>query len=108
MAREGVELVHDAPSAESLAEIPEVDFSRARARPNTYASRAAEAVAQIQYGRGRPKAGNEVGPTPARSLRLPQAAWDALEVEARAKRTTVHGLLRDLVVLHLERNRSRR
>jgi predicted DNA-binding ribbon-helix-helix protein len=42
-----------------------------------------------------------VGPTPTRSLRLPQVVWDALDQEAREKRTTVHALLRELVVDHL-------
>lgn len=108
IAREGVELVHEAPSSGSLAEMPEADFSRARVRRNPYASRAAEAVAALQYGRGRPRAGAEVGPTPARSLRLPESAWKALEAEARAKHTTVHALLRELVAVHLEAEDRRR
>ena len=111
IAREGLEIAHEGPSAGSLVEMPEADFSLARVRRNPYASRAAEAAAGIQYGKGRPRAGAEVGPTPARSLRLPQVVWDALESEARQKRTTVHALLRELVAAHLEseakRGRSR-
>lgn len=101
LAREGIEIVHEAPSTQSLAEVPEATFS-GRVRRNPYASRAAEAAGKLQYGRGRPRAGNELGPTPARSLRLPQVAWDALEDEAREKRTTVHALLRELVSRHLQ------
>ena len=101
IAREGIEIVHAGPSAESLAEVPEATFT-GTVRRNPYASRAAEAVAKLQYGRGRPRAGEELGPTPARSLRLPQVAWDALEQEAREKRTTVHALLRELVADHLK------
>ena len=108
IAREGIEIVHDSPSSESLAEMPEADFSLARVRRNPYANRAAEPLPVIQYGRGRPQAGKEVGPTPGRTLRLPQSAWHALEAEAKAKHTTVHALLRELVITHLERTRARR
>ncbi len=108
IAREGIEVVHEAPSGESLTEMPEADFSLARVRRNPYASRAAESVPEIQYGRGRPRAGAEVGPTPGRTLRLPESAWRALEAEAKEKRTTVHALLRELVITHLERDAARR
>ncbi|MGE5183859.1 MAG: hypothetical protein ACM31C_17435 [Acidobacteriota bacterium] len=75
-------------------------------RRNPYPSRAAEPI-ELQYGRGRPAKGREVGATPARSLRLPQSAWDALEAEAREKHTTVHALLRELVATHLARRGHR-
>lgn len=101
VARTGVVVVHDEPSADSLAEIPEADFASARARPNPYASRAAEAVAMLQYGKGRPKRGREVGSTPTRSIRLPQVVWDALEVEAQRTGATVHALLRKAVAAYL-------
>jgi len=103
IAREGVELVHHEPSRASLAEMPEADFSVARVHRNTQRSRAAESAARIQYGRGRPLPEAEVGPTEVRSLRLPAAMWRALEVEARERRTTVHALLRELVVNHILR-----
>jgi hypothetical protein len=108
IAREGAEVVHDGPTATSLRDIPEADFSVARVRRNPYAIRAAESVAKIQYGRGRPRSGHEVGPTPARSLRLPQEAWEALEAEALEKHTTVHALLRELVAAHLDSRVRRR
>ena len=107
IAREGVEVVHDEPSAAALAEMPEADFGRARVRPNRYAAKVAAAASNIQYGKGRPRRGNEVGPTPTRSLRLPKTVWDALEREARERVTTVHALLRELVVTHLS-GRDRR
>jgi hypothetical protein len=106
--REGVELVHDAPSDRSLSEIPEPDFAAARIRRNPYTSRAAEPLPVIQYGRGRPRLGAEIGPTPGRTLRLPESAWRALETEAKEKRTTVHALLRELVASHLERQADRK
>ena len=108
IAREGIRIVHDEPSRASLAEMPEADFRRARVTRNPYVSRAAEAAVAWQYGRGRPPAGAEIGPTRTRSLRLPEAAWEALEREARAKHTTVHALLRELVATHLERGERRR
>src|SRR5262245_52460852 len=77
--REGVKVLHDEPSAESLSEMSELDFDRARARPNKYAIQAGKAASKIQYGKGRPRKGNEVGLTPARSLRLPESIWRALE-----------------------------
>lgn len=108
IAREGIEILHESPSPESLAEMPEADFSLAHVRRNPYTSRAAEPLPAIQYGRGRPRAGAEVGPTPGRTLRLPESAWHALEAEAKAKRTTVHALLRELVITHLDRDGGRR
>lgn len=97
IAREGIQVVHDGPSAASLAEIPEVDFKYATQRPNRYAARAAESAARIQYGRGRPPRGTEVGATATRSVRLPAAIWAALEAEAKQRSTTVHALLRELI-----------
>lgn len=94
IAREGIQLVHDGPSAASVREIPEVDYGTARIRRNPYASRAAEPT--LQYGRGRPRRGEEVGPTPARSLRLPLPMWKRLDAEAKARRTTTHALLREI------------
>jgi hypothetical protein len=103
IVREGVKVLHDEPSAASLAEMPELDFPRARARPNKYASQAAKAASKIQYGKGRPRKGNEVGATPTRSLRLPATIWQALEQEAHESSTTVHALLRELVETHVSR-----
>src|SRR3954453_10689939 len=82
IGREGIEVAHDGPSQRALAEMPETDFSRVRMRANKYARQAAAAAANIQYGKGRPRRGTEVGPTPTRSLRLPETIWKALEREA--------------------------
>ena len=95
IAREGAHVVHDEPTAASVAEMPEAELDAARVRRNPYASRAAET--RLQYGRGRPRGGNEVGPTPTRSLRLPVSQWQALDAEARARGTTTHALLREII-----------
>jgi hypothetical protein len=100
IAREGISVIHDEPSARSLADVPEVDLAREQARRNPYALRARQALAQLKAGRGRPKRGEEIGPTPARSIRLPMPVWEALEEAARNADTTVHALLR-LAVTHL-------
>ena len=94
-AREhGIELIHEGPSAASLAEIPEVDLSKTRPR------RGAK-VTYVQIGRGRPPRGDEVGPTTVRSIRLPDAVWRALEARARRDRLSVHALLRTAIISYL-------
>jgi hypothetical protein len=106
--REGVQLSHCGPSTTSLKEMPEADFNRVRIRPNRYAASAVEKASRIQYGRGRPRKGDENGPTPARTLRLPEPIWKALEQEARERSTTVHALLRELVATYVtDLNRRR-
>ncbi len=100
LAREGVELVHDGPSAESLAEMPETRLTP-RAKRNPYAERIAAGLQSMRVGGGRPRAGEEVGPTPVRSVRLPTAIWDALEAEAAATGITVHAVLRAAVTTFL-------
>ena len=101
--REGMTIVHDAPTKASVREIPEADFARTTPRRNPYVTRAAEPRAQWQYGRGRPARGKEIGPTTVRSLRLPDDAWAALDREAKRRKTTTHALLRELVAMFLER-----
>jgi hypothetical protein len=105
IAREGVEIVHHEPSKNSLAEMPEANFAKSQVRRNKYAMQAITAASKVQYGKGRPPKGSEVGPTPARSIRLPKAVWKDLENEARARATTVHALLREVVLAHLSRPR---
>ena len=106
IAREGAEVFHDGPSPTSLAEIPEADLTAGRARANPYATRAAEG--RLQYGRGRPRQGDEVGATPGRSLRLPEALWKVLDDEAKARHTTTHALLREVVIRFIEQEASPR
>ncbi len=105
IAREGIQIVHQAPSSSSLAAMPEADFTCSEIRRNKFAVKAMVAASKIQYGKGRPPKGSEVGPTPARSIRLPEAVWKDLENEARARATTVHALLREVVLTHLARSR---
>jgi len=106
--REGVQLSHREPSEASLREMPEADFNRTRVRGNKYVASAAEKASNIQYGRGRPRKGDESGPTPARTLRLPAPIWKALEEEARERSTTVHALLRELVATYVTSLNQRR
>ena len=99
--REGVQLSHRGPSAASLKDMPEADFSRIRVRHNKYVASAAEKAAKIQYGKGRPRKGDESGLAASRTLRLPAPIWKALEKEARERSTTVHALLRELVATYV-------
>lgn len=96
IAREGRKVVHEGPRTSSLADMPEPDFDRVGVRRNPYASRATEP--RLQYGRGRPPRGEETGGTSTRSLRLPAAMWQALETLARERKTTVHALVREVIV----------
>ena len=78
------------PSAASLREIPEVDFSRVKVRRNPYAARIAREGIVVQVGRGRPKRLLEVGGTRPRSVRFPDGIWKQIEKTARARGLTVH------------------
>jgi len=98
IAAGGGSLVHDGPSASSLAALPELDLSRVTARKSRYAME----LKQLETGRGRPKKGQGFGPSPARSVRLPQSVWTALEQAADGANTTVHALLRLAVSKLLE------
>jgi hypothetical protein len=85
------------PSAASLREMPEVDFSTAKVRRNPYAARIA-ADGGIHIRRGRPKKGNETGPTIPRSIRFPAPVWKRLEQRAKAEGLSVHAALRAAVL----------
>jgi hypothetical protein len=81
------------PSQASLREIPEVDFGRARVRPNPYLARvAAEGIVHVR--RGRPRKGTETGLTVPRSIRFPLPVWELLEARARSEGLTLHSALR--------------
>lgn len=101
--QEGIELMHEDPTAASLAEIPEVDLSAParRRRPAT----AAVPTVVVQVGRGRPRRGEEVGPTSVRSVRLPATLWRSLEQTAVRSSMTVHSVVRTAIVLYLEQPR---
>ena len=89
------------PSAASLREIPEIDFSMARVRRNPYAARIAREGIVVQVGRGRPKKLLEVGGTRPRSVRFPDAIWKQIELRARSRGITVHAALREAILAWL-------
>ena len=94
------------PSRASLREMPEVDLKDGRWRPNPYAARiAAEDV--ILPGRGRPKKGEEVGPTTPKSVRFPAQVWERLEKSSRAKGLSPHAALRTAIIEWIGRNEPR-
>ena len=85
------------PSGSSLREIPEVDFARAKVRSNPYAQRiAAEGI--VHVGRGRPRKGEETGPTIPRSIRFPAPVWKRLEERAKAEGISLHAALRAAIL----------
>jgi len=87
----------------SLREIPEIDFTRAKVRPNPYAARIAKEGLIVQVGRGRPRKLLEVGPTRPRSVRFPEAVWKQIETRAKARRISVHAALREAILAWLKR-----
>jgi hypothetical protein len=101
MKKERVLLVHDAPSSASLKAIPEADFGRVKVRRSNYADRIAASGMTLQVGRGRPRGGQEAGPTVLKSVRLPPAIWKELTTRARTEGTTVHALLRRAILQFL-------
>lgn len=89
---------HREPSKRSLQEIPEVDFSKVRVRPNPYAERIAKEGLYVQVGRGRPKRILEAGGTTPRSVRFPDRIWALLERRAKAKGISLHAALREAIL----------
>ncbi|MEO8901221.1 MAG: hypothetical protein ABI627_06825 [Polyangiaceae bacterium] len=96
--KEGILLVHDAPSRASLRAIPEADFATAKVKRNPYAERMRTTGLTLQVGQGRPRGGLETGPTVVKSVRLPPAVWSELEKRARAEGVAVHALVRKAVL----------
>jgi len=105
MKTEGWELAHPGPSLASLRAIPELG-TEAQGSQNPYADRIAAQGVELQVGRHRPPRGSEVGPTEARSVRLPPAVWRRLERQARARGIALHALVRAAVLAALEPPRS--
>jgi hypothetical protein len=101
--KEGILLVHDAPSPASLKAIPEANFDRVKVRPSNYAERIKAGGLTLQVGRGRPRGGAETGPTVLKSVRLPPAIWKELEKRARAEGVAVHALVRKAILALLRR-----
>lgn len=83
------------PSAASLKEIPEVGPDAISFGRGPKALK--KAIEHMRARRGRPKAGQKADGSSPRSVRLPDATWEALEVRAKARKTTVHALLREAV-----------
>jgi hypothetical protein len=81
------------PSRASLREIPEIDFTTTKVRPNPYAAQiAADGVIHVR--RGRPRKGTETGLTIPRSIRFPLPVWKMLEARARSEGLPLHSALR--------------
>ena len=83
-------------SAESLREIPEVDFTTVKVRPNPYAARIA-AEGYTLPSPGRPRKGQETGSVP-KSIRFPAKVWSQLEGKAKAQGMTLHAALRTAIM----------
>ena len=89
---------HEEPSAASLREIPEIDFTTAKVRKNPYAARIAKEGFTVRVGKGRPKKGKETGPSITRSVRFPAPVWKKIEVQAKAAGLSPHAALRMAVM----------
>ena len=95
------------PSAASLQEIPELDFTKAKLRPNPYAARIA-VEGRFHVAPGRPRKGSETGPTVPRSIRFPTPVWRQIERRAKAQGMTLHAALRAAVVAWMRQGDSQR
>lgn len=92
------------PSKASLKEIPEIDFSKAKVRRNPYAKRIAREGLTIQTTRGRPRKGEEAGPSVPRSIRFPESIWEQIEKRAAAEGISLHAALRAAVLEWMARH----
>ena len=95
------------PSRVSLREMPEVNFDKAKVRPNQYALRIAAEGISIHAGRGRPRKGTETGPTVPRSVRFPTRVWRHLEKRAKAEGIPLHAALRAAVMAWINKETDR-
>jgi hypothetical protein len=98
------------PSALSLKEMPEMDFSKVKVTRNPYAERIAKTGIEIvvpgkktkkiiiRSGRGRPDKAKEIGKTVPRSVRFPGDIWNELEKKAKAQGKTLHEVLREAIL----------
>ena len=90
---------HQEPSRASLRAMPEMDFSNAK--PNPYARRLAAEGFSVHVELGRPKKGQETGPTIPRSVRFPADVWKHLEQRAKREGIPLHAALRAAVLAWL-------
>jgi hypothetical protein len=89
------------PSKASLREAPPlregddvVEFGRGQAGLK-------RALEWARVRKGRPKKGEKAAGTVTKTVRLPEAAWKALEKVAKNEGTTVHALIRQAVLARL-------
>lgn len=112
IARHGARIV-EVPSASSLDDMPEVDFTSVRPRKNPYAERIASAEEivvrvglrefHIPVGKGRPAKAKRTGRTTPRSVRFPEEVWRELERRAALRGLTLHAALRRAITEWLGR-----
>ena|SRR5450432_832212 len=118
---------YEKPSAASVREIPETDFSTGVVRRNPHAgrmrkegvmmpgpdgnpvhmtydelTRQVQREARIQVRRGRPRLGENAGPTVTRSVRFPPEVWAKLEKKAQKAGLPLHAALRTAVLKWLK------
>jgi hypothetical protein len=90
------------PSAASLREIPEIDFTKA-----VVLGRGAEGLrkarALLEARRGRPRKGTRADGSRPRSIRFSEAMWRDLERRAKQRGITLHALLREVIAEWLVR-----
>jgi hypothetical protein len=96
------------PSKASLREMPEVDWTKAKPRPNPYSRRIVAEGLLIHVSRGRPKKGTETGPTIPRSVRFPATVWAQIERRAAKEGLPLHAALRAAVLGWLKGKRAAR
>lgn len=105
------------PSAKSLKEIPEVDFSKSvRRGRGLYASKIAkaggyyvqpdgEAARFVQTRQGRPKKGEPKATTQTKNVRLPPEVWEVMERAAEDRGLSLHAAMRRALLEWLGRIR---
>jgi hypothetical protein len=81
-----------------------MDLRRA-ARRNPYAARLTREGHTVRVTRGRPRKGEESGPTLTKSVRLSPEMWALLEDRARKLDVPLHALLREAILALLSRDR---
>jgi hypothetical protein len=82
------------PSATSLAEMPEMDFSKARVRRNPYAARIAKEGVEIRITRGRPRKGATAPGVVTKSVKQTVAFWSSLGAAAEKEGISLHEAMR--------------
>jgi hypothetical protein len=90
------------PSAASLREIPEIDFSKAVVLGRG-ATGLRRARTLLKAKRGRPKKGTQPEGSSPRSIRFSDTMWRDLERQAKRRGVTLHALLREVIADWLTR-----